>query len=307
MLSRILKIVYKESPRGLWKTQTVFARAFFKSAGSNFFLDDQSYNSYLNQIYNGSKPLSANIKNSFTNGVNIAELTAFFEQCITSDNIVTLLSRFEIPLSVMQNNKCLAKALANQVELIVQDEDEINDSISTFYLAEIDKIKDHTKSTWRYSIIMMDDVDEQLELLEHELREILYLETRYVVDIISVSSSREVQEINQERDIDIFILDIAVKAVNRKSQMLGAHGYYGRELYTLLVKEKPNVQAKSKFIFYTKLPEESIALELRGIPRNNLEVWKKGKISHSRMAEIVKNHLDRLYIQDTTRSAQYHF
>ena len=146
---------------------------------------------------------------------------------------------------------------------------------------------------WNYNIIILDDVEDQLEMLENQIKLLVDNEKRYGVRIFCATKATEVIYNSQNTDIDVFILDVARKGTIKWQTR--NFDYFGYDLYNQLVAEKPNVLVKSKFNILSKLPQETIMKEFEG---SDIVYLNKQTICNADVARIIKEYLDSLYLNE---------
>ena len=146
---------------------------------------------------------------------------------------------------------------------------------------------------WNYNIIILDDAEDQLEMLENQIKLLVDNEKRYGVRIFCATKATEVIYNSQNTDIDVFILDVARKGTIKWQTR--NFDYFGYDLYNQLVAEKPNVLVKSKFYILSKLPKETVMKEFEG---SDIVYLNKQTICNADVAKIIKEYLDSLYLKE---------
>lgn len=105
-----------------------FMREVFKNAGYDRF-PTSSDEDYAKKICNGSKPITADMRNGFPKPYYVYELTTYYVGKISDDKLKTLAISFEIKDKEI-NKECLCKAIASQFFLYIEgggaDKAEIN-------------------------------------------------------------------------------------------------------------------------------------------------------------------------------------
>lgn len=149
------------------------------------------------------------------------------------------------------------------------------------------------KRLWRYTIIIVDDVQEQLDMLREEIENLVDIEERYSVRILAVSKATDVIIESQNVDIDVFVLDVA-RNESLKWQT-SKYDYFGYDLYKLLVNEKPNVLIRSKFFVLSRLPLATLRNEFDGA---DVTYLRKQTTSNAEVAQLIKDYLDNLYLRE---------
>ena len=103
-------------------------REVFKNAGYDRF-PTSSDEDYAKKICNGSKPITADMRNGFPKPYYVYELTTYYVGKISDDKLKTLAISFEIKDKEI-NKECLCKAIASQFFLYIEgggaDKAEIN-------------------------------------------------------------------------------------------------------------------------------------------------------------------------------------
>ena len=179
---------------------------------------------------------------------------------------------------------------------------------------EISIPAEYRKKSWHYSIVLLDDMKETLEILREAIIDLFANEERYDVDIYDYTTSMKVIEKCSTSDIDVFVLDVA-----RKACYLGQareYDHFGYDLFKLLVYERPNTLVRSKFIFYSKLSAESIRKEFGQLSDlveearkrklyNMVEIpeidyLKKQTTSAYDVAKRIKEYLDSVYLMENS-------
>lgn len=129
--SSFCQAIYPRCPQ--IKSQGMFVSKLFVAAGSNYFsVSTTSDKDYQKKLYNDSKSLTQNLKDSFPNPINIDGLVAFFRDNIERIKLREVMTGFAIPLSVEPDETLLAKALATQMQLLIQsDNSDVDDIVAT--------------------------------------------------------------------------------------------------------------------------------------------------------------------------------
>lgn len=166
-----------------------------------------------------------------------------------------------------------------------------NKDLDNTFLSTEDK-----KGKWIYSIIILDDMQEQLDMLQEEIQALVNSDDRYEVRIFTVTKATDVIMISQSNDIDVFVLDVA-RNQSLKWQTK-EFDYFGYDLYKQLVTEKPNILIKSKFFVLSKLPMLTVKNEFEGA---DVVFMRKQTTSNAKVAQIIKEYLDSLYIEEYSK------
>ena len=125
-LKDICYAVYPSCPK--INSQTNFIDKLFKAAGVGLYISD----SYKKGLFNGGKPFSVNQKIPLRGKDNAQSLIKFFESEIEDAGLV--FSNFGIPTKDEPDKIALATALARQVKLLIDsDEEDVEDIISLEY------------------------------------------------------------------------------------------------------------------------------------------------------------------------------
>ena len=146
-----------------------------------------------------------------------------------------------------------------------------------------------------YNILILDDSTEILEMLEQSLNSEIDKDDKcpYKIRIISVSKSTDAIVESNNTTIDVYVFDV-VRGVFLSSQV-SPYDYFGFDLIRLLLREKPNIQIKSKFYIFSKLPAEIVRKEFEGTP---IEYYSKITTSPHRISEAIKQYLDDIYLRE---------
>lgn len=162
---------------------------------------------------------------------------------------------------------------------------------TSFALAEMEK--QNKKRLWCYTVIIVDDVEEQLEMLREEVENLFDTEERYSVRVLAASKSSDVIITSQNIDIDVFVLDV-VRNESLKLQT-SKFDYFGYDLYKILANEKPNVLVRSEFFVLSRLPISTLRNEFDGA---NVTYLRKQTTSNAEVAKLIKECLDKRYLQE---------
>ena len=127
-ISTYLQKIYRycENP----SNQAEFTSEFFVNAGSDFLF--LSTSDYSKKIFNGSKPLSKGMRDSFSS-INIEMLKNYLLDILSEHKIRNLLSEFSIPPEVEENKAAMCMALVEQFQLIITSENEVEDIVALAY------------------------------------------------------------------------------------------------------------------------------------------------------------------------------
>ena len=161
----------------------------------------------------------------------------------------------------------------------------------TIYKYQIPSQDIHQKAV--YKIIILDDTNEFLEILTQSLYSEIEKDDNcpYDIRIIPVTKSIDAITASQNNTIDIYIFDVVRGAL--LSSQVSEYDYFGFDLIRLLLKEKPNILTKSKFVIYSKLPSVIVRKEFEN---SQIEYYSKLSESPEKLAGRIKKYLDELYL-----------
>ena len=159
----------------------------------------------------------------------------------------------------------------------------------TIYKYQIPSQDIHQKAV--YKIIILDDTNEFLEMLTQSLYSEIEKDDNcpYDIRIIPVTKSIDAITESQNNTIDIYIFDVVRGAL--LSSQVSEYDYFGFDLIRLLLKEKPNILTKSKFVIYSKLPFVIVRKEFEN---SQIEYYSKLSVSPEKLAGRIKKYLDEL-------------
>ena len=100
--------------------QVTYLECLFKAAG----LMRNYSESYLASVSNGTKPFSSNMKKQFKKPVNSEPIAAFYEKELEDEYVDVLVDAFDIPTSIERNKKYIAGALAKQIKVFIESNEE---------------------------------------------------------------------------------------------------------------------------------------------------------------------------------------
>lgn len=146
---------------------------------------------------------------------------------------------------------------------------------------------------WKFNIVILDDVEEQLEMLKNEIEEQIDNKKPYYVHIDALTKTTDVILMSEGMDIDVFVLDVAREQSLKWQTKI--YDYFGYDLYKLLVTEKPNVLTKSKFYILTRLPVQTVMKEFEGA---DVVYLPKQKTSNAEVAQQVIDYLDKVFFNE---------
>lgn len=116
--------------------QDSFVVEMFKVAGSGYTFTKKgaySASNYGTKLFNGSKPLSKKHRASFPNPINMTGFTEYLLEHIKKASARTVMNYFTIPTDADINVLALAKALADQFQIIIHEPDSNADIIAMNY------------------------------------------------------------------------------------------------------------------------------------------------------------------------------
>lgn len=308
------KGIYDSVGRKRFVNHAHFITILFKAGGSGYFFEEPtkkySSDAYQYKIFNGSKPISQSIKATFPSPIDKNKLFQFFLGYIDESNKVTVIDNFDIQTNDYIDIECMCRALAEQFILFITSvNDKVDDVISDIYREEICCLDSKKNSlsdmktyqqTWKYNIVLLDDMEEQLDMLKEEMNTLFGAELRYTVRVFPCQSSVEVINKSHNMDVDVYVLDVARKP--SKEWQTKELDYFGRDLYEQLITEKPNVLVKSKFYIFSRLPMTAIRKEFDGV---DAMYFQKQKYSIAEIARTVKAYIDVLFERESSSLKGY--
>ena len=116
--------------------QDSFVVEVFKAAGSSYTFTKKgaySASNYGTKLFNGSKPLSKKQRDSFPNPINATDLAKYLLEHIKKASARTVMNYFTIPTNADINTSALARALADQLQIIIHEPNSDADIIATNY------------------------------------------------------------------------------------------------------------------------------------------------------------------------------
>lgn len=116
--------------------QDSFVVEVFKAAGSSYTFTKKgaySTSNYGTKLFNGSKPLSKKHRDSFPNPINTTDLAKYLLEHIKKASARTVMNYFTIPTNADINTSALARALADQLQIIIHEPNSDADIIVTNY------------------------------------------------------------------------------------------------------------------------------------------------------------------------------
>ncbi|MBQ3560090.1 MAG: DUF4365 domain-containing protein [Agathobacter sp.] len=248
----------------------------FKENAVVFRVDDKHYNYWMNN----SLPVIIVLYNPLTDEI--------IWECFNRENVTKCKNGWKIRISCEQT-------LQNSKEKLLNLVNEKREFEQVWASLDLPKVEIQSqKRLWRYTIIIVDDVQEQLDMLREEIENLFDIEERYSVRILAVSKATDVIVESQNVDIDVFVLDVA-RNESLKWQT-SKYDYFGYDLYKLLVNEKPNVLIRSKFYVLSRLPLTTLRNEFDGA---DVTYLRKQTTSNAKVAHLIKEYLDNLYLRES--------
>ena len=116
--------------------QDSFVVEVFKAAGSSYTFTKKgaySASNYGTKLFNGSKPLSKKQRDSFPNPINATDLAKYLLKKKKKASARTVMNYFTIPTNADTNTSALARALADQLQIIIHEPNSDADIIATNY------------------------------------------------------------------------------------------------------------------------------------------------------------------------------
>lgn len=107
----------------------------FVAGGSSYFSAlNTTDKEYQKKLYNGSKPLTQNLKDSFPDNIKLDALVGLFEKHLPDDQVRQVMTAFAIPVS-FEPTKCIfTRALAFQFSCLIKNEDiDVDDIVAMEY------------------------------------------------------------------------------------------------------------------------------------------------------------------------------
>lgn len=307
--SEYFRGVYTSVGKERFVNQAHFISLLFNAAGSSYFKIEptRKYGSdaYQFKIFNGSKKISKDIRNSFPKPIERDNLINFFEEYIDEKNAKLVSDAFEIKHSNNLDVEKIVRVLAEQFELfIINLTDDVDDIMDKNYNLQVlgsgdkrfvsNNLTVVCEQKWKYTVVLLDDMEEQLEMLKDEMKSLFNQENRYEVRIFALKNSVDVILESHNMDVDVYVLDVARKSSHK--WQTSEYDYFGYDLYKQIVTEKPNVLVKSKFYIYSRLPMSTINEEFNGA---EICFLQKQKHSTAEVSKIVKKHIDLIYEKES--------
>ena len=107
----------------------------FVAGGSSYFSASIAADKeYQKKLYNGSKPLTQNLKDSFPASIQMDALVGLFEKHLKDDQVRQAMTAFAIPVSLAPAKGTFSRALALQFWYLVKNEDnDVDDIVAMEY------------------------------------------------------------------------------------------------------------------------------------------------------------------------------
>lgn len=107
----------------------------FVAGGSSYFSTSITADKeYQKKLYNGSKPLTQNLKDSFPANIQLDALVGLFEKHLNDDKVRQAMTAFAIPVSLEPARDTFSRALALQFRhLIKSDDSDVDDIVAMEY------------------------------------------------------------------------------------------------------------------------------------------------------------------------------
>ena len=118
-------------------SQARFIGALFNAAGSDFFELNPTYGTdgYQRKVFNGTRSLTQDMKDSFPKPIETEELMNFFQTRIGDKTLPNIMENFDIPKNELQNKELLCRALCTQFQNIVSEvSDEVDNIVPSEYI-----------------------------------------------------------------------------------------------------------------------------------------------------------------------------
>ncbi len=139
-LSRVIYLDFAGFCKGLYgsvsgvSNRESFVMNIFREAGSGFFASNRGYSpDYAAKLCNGSKPLSKQHRKSFPNPIDRDGLAKYLTEHIKTASARTVMNQFTIPTDAEINISALARALSDQLQIIIHEPDSDANIIASNY------------------------------------------------------------------------------------------------------------------------------------------------------------------------------
>jgi len=117
-------------------TQEVFVEDLFKASGSNYSFSKAgrySSSNYGAKLFNGSKHLSKQHRESFPNPIDKTGVADYMLRHIKDASARTIMNYFSIPSDVTVNTQILSRSLADQLQIIIHEPEVEKDVVESYY------------------------------------------------------------------------------------------------------------------------------------------------------------------------------
>lgn len=133
--STFLQKIYKNKNNTISR-QDIFVKELFESTGIDFYYGED----YAKKIFNGSKPLSNDVRKLVPRKYNQENVITFLKNCINPNRLQDLLDEFDIEKDEKKDLNILIKALEMQFgNYIKYGENVINTTVKSIYESLIDE------------------------------------------------------------------------------------------------------------------------------------------------------------------------
>lgn len=138
----MIRIEFKYFCRGIYdgiegvSNQDTFVIEMFEASGSSYVFSDRSAYSrsnYAAKLFNGGKPLSGKIRRSFPNPIDKSGLAKYLAGHIKKASVRNVMNYYTIPTDADENIEALSMALADQLQIIIHEQNSNVDVIATNY------------------------------------------------------------------------------------------------------------------------------------------------------------------------------
>lgn len=116
-------------------SQGLFVSKLFVTGGSSYFSASITADKeYQKKLYNGSKPLTQKLKDSFPANIQLDALVGLFEKHLIDDQVRQAMTAFAIPVSLEPAKSIFSRALALQFRCLVKNENsDVDDIVAMEY------------------------------------------------------------------------------------------------------------------------------------------------------------------------------
>jgi len=110
------------------------SKVFIAGGSSYFSTSVNADKEYQKKLYNGSKPMTQNLKDSFPANTQLDALVSLFEKHLKDDQVRQAMTAFAIPVSLEPQKGIFSRALALQFNYLVKNEDsDVDDIVAMEY------------------------------------------------------------------------------------------------------------------------------------------------------------------------------